>query len=292
MADLAVAPVPATGPLPPRVPNGRRQRPGRTGLALRTVAVLYVGILVVVPLGVVVYRTFQPGFTAFREALSDGSAVHAFQVTAVVAGLAVVINTVFGVAVAILLARYRFPGRRLLSAFVDLPVAVSPIVVGLALVLVYGPSGWFGPTLQDHGLQVIGAKPGMVLATVFVALPLVVRAVAPVLEQAGTEQEQAAASLGANAAARFLRITLPTIRTALAYGVVLSLARCLGEYGAVLIVSGNIDGETETAPLRIGNLVDSERDPNSAYAIAFVLVLAALGAIIVSAHIRRRREAQ
>src|SRR4051812_3599139 len=159
------------------------------------------------------------------DALQDPDTQHAFQVTAVVAGSAVVIDTVFGVAVAILLVRYRFPGRRLLSAFIDLPIAVSPIVVGLALLLVYSPTGWFGTLTQDH---VITAKPGMVLATVFVSLPLVARAIVPVLEQAGLDQDQAATSLGANAFTRFVRITLPTIRIALAYGVVLALARCIG----------------------------------------------------------------
>ncbi|HEV7203418.1 MAG TPA: sulfate ABC transporter permease subunit [Jatrophihabitans sp.] len=284
MADVAIAPAPAVRPA--RRPDSTRAAP-----VLRTVAVLYVGILVLVPLALIAYRTFQPGLGEFLSALSRPDAVHAFQVTAAVAGSAVVIDVVFGVAVAILLARYRFPGRRLLSAFIDLPVAVSPIVVGLALVLVYGPNGWFGGSLAGSPLQVINAKPGMVLATVFVSLPLVVRAVVPVLDQAGVEQEQAASSLGANSVQRFLRITLPTIRVALAYGTVLSIARCLGEFGAVLVVSGNVAGETETATLRIGNLIDQEQDTQSAYAIAFVLVLAALAAIVVSAYIRRRRPA-
>lgn len=250
---------------------------------------LYVGVLVLLPLALVGYRTFQPGLAGFFTALTDPYAVHAFQVTGVVAGTALVIDTVFGVAVAILLARYRFPGRRLLSAFIDLPVAVSPIVVGLALVLVYGPTGWFGPFLESHGVMVIAAKPGMVLATAFVSLPLVVRAVVPVLEQAGLEQEQAAASLGANAVTRFLRITLPTIRAALAYGIVLTLARCIGEYGAVLVVSGNIQGETETATLRIDSLVETELNTDAAYAVTFVLVLVAIAAILASAFIRSRK---
>ncbi len=289
MADLAIAPTPASAPPLPK-PTGRPA--SNAARALRVVVVLYVGILVLVPLGIIAYRTFKPGLTEFFDALSDPNAVKAFEVTGVVAGLAVLIDIVFGVGAAILLARYRFPGRRLLSALIDLPVAVSPIVVGLALVLVYGTSGWFGGSLDGSPLQIINAKPGMVLATVFVSLPLVVRAVVPVLEQAGMDQEQAAASLGANAFQRFVRITLPTIRVALAYGAVLSIARCLGEYGAVLVVSGNVEGDTQTATLRIGTLVDGEQDVNSAYAIAFVLVLAALAAIIVSAYIRRRREAK
>jgi sulfate transport system permease protein len=246
---------------------------------------LYVGLLVLVPVAVLVYRALKPGLGDLFNSLSEPQTQHAFQVSAVVAASAVIIDTIFGIAVAILLVRYRFPGRRLLSAFIDLPIAVSPIVVGLALILVYSPSGWFGSVTQD---QVINAKPGMVLATVFVSLPLVARAVIPVLEHAGTEQDQAAASLGANAFTRFWRITLPTIRVALAYGVVLALARCLGEYGAVLVVSGNIIGQTETAPLHINTDLQNF-DDNGAYAIALVLMLIAFAAILAGAYIRRRQ---
>ena len=286
MVDATLGPIaPMTAARP--VHSGRG-----TGWTLRAVALLYVGVLVLVPVAVIVYRTFDPGLGAFFDALRDPDTQHAFQVTAAVAGAAVVINTVFGIAVAVLLARYRFPGKRLLSAFVDLPVAVSPIVVGLALVLVFGPTGWFGPFLDDHGVVVIGAKPGMILATAFVSLPLVVRALVPVLEQFGLEQEQAAASLGADAFTRFRRITLPTIRVALSYGVVLSIARCVGEYGAVLVVSsGGIAGANETASVRIGNLIDNDQNYDAAYAVAFVLMLIAFLAILVAGWIRRRGKA-
>ena len=273
-------------PLAPTPASRRRERPGPASLGLRTLSIVYVGLLVLVPVGVLVYRALQPGLGKMLDALKNSQTEHAFQVTAIVAGSAVVIDTVFGVAVAILLVRYRFPGRRLLSAFIDLPIAVSPIVVGLALILVYSPTGWFGTLTADH---VINAKPGMVLATVFVSLPLVARAVVPVLEQAGLEQDQAAASLGANAFSRFVRITLPTIRIALAYGIVLSLARCIGEYGAVLVVSGNIVGQTETAPTHI-NTALADFDKTSAYAIALVLMLIAFGAILVGALIRRKQK--
>jgi sulfate transport system permease protein len=286
VADTAVAPA---------LVRSRGAAPGEIGRVatswgLRALAIGYVGVLVLVPVVVILYRTFEPGLGRFLDALRDPNAQHAFEVTAIVAGSAVVINTVFGIAVAILLVRYRFPGRRLLSAFIDLPIAVSPIVVGLALVLVFGTTGWFGPFLEQNGVPVIGAKPGMVLATAFVSLPLVVRAIVPVLEQNGMDQEQAAASLGANALDRFRRITLPTIRVALTYGVVLSLARSIGEYGAVLVVSNNIEGSTETAPLRISNLVENVQDPASAYAVTFVLIMIAFAAIFVSAWIRRRQE--
>jgi sulfate/thiosulfate transport system permease protein len=267
-----------------------RTRLTSTALGLRAFAVAYVGALVLVPLVVVTWRSLRHGFGVFADALADPATQHAFQVTLVVAGVAVVLDTVFGVAAAILLARYRFPGKRLINAVIDLPVAVSPIVVGLALVLVYGPSGWFGDSLTDTPFQVIYAKPGMVLATVFVSLPLVVRAVLPVLARAGIEQDQAAASLGADAVTRFRRITLPTIRVALLYGVVLTIARCLGEYGAVLVVSGNVEGQTETVPLRIDTLYSTDLRPDAAYALTFLLLLIALVAILIAAWIRRRQE--
>jgi sulfate transport system permease protein len=212
--------------------------------------------------------------------------MHALRLTVMVSVVAVVINTVFGVGISILLVRYRFPGRRALNALVDLPLAVSPIVVGLSLVLVYGGrDGWFGPALEDAGFQVIYATPGIVLATVFVALPLVVREVVPVLEEVGIEQEQAAWSLGANALQTFRRITLPSIRWAVVYGVVLSLARSLGEFGAVKVVSGNVLGETRTA-----TLVVEEKylnfDKGGAYATAFLLVLVSVACIVVVSFVR------
>lgn len=257
-------------------------------VGMRAVALSYVTVLVLLPVAVLSYRALQPGLGALSDALRDPAAQHAFQVTFIVAGISLLIDTVFGIAVAILLVRYRFPGRRLLSAIIDLPIAVSPIVVGLALVLVYSPTGWFGPFEESNGIAVINAKPGMVLATVFVSLPLVARAIMPVLEQVGTDQDQAAASLGANAITRFRRITLPTIRVALAYGMVLALARCIGEYGAVLVISGNIEGQTQTVPLKIGDdFQQFGRDQG--YALAFVLVLIAFAAILLGAYIRRRQ---
>jgi sulfate transport system permease protein len=285
VADAAITPA-ATLTRPPRA--RRRERATGATFGLRSVALIYVTLLVVVPVIVLSYRALKPGIGAFFDSLNEPAAQHAFQVTFIVAGISVLIDTVFGIAVAILLVRYRFPGRRLLSAIIDLPIAVSPIVVGLALILVYSPTGWFGPFEESNGIAVINAKPGMVLATVFVSLPLVARAIIPVLEQVGTDQDQAAASLGANAVTRFRRITLPTIRIALAYGMVLALARCIGEYGAVLVISGNIEGQTQTAPLKIGDdFQQFGRDQG--YALAFVLVLIAFAAILVGAYIRRRQ---
>jgi len=257
-------------------PAVRRRGRGRAGRwLLRSVAVLYVAILVAVPLALVFQRTIADGADAFWEAISAPDAVHAFVITAQIALIAVAINTVFGLGVALLLARYRFAGRRLFNLLLDIPVSVSPIVVGLALVLVYGPTqGWFGPPLSDAGVQVIFALPGMVLATCFVTLPLVVREIVPVLQEEGLDQDVAARSLGANSWQRFGRVTLPTIRWALAYGVVLSLARAIGEYGAVRVVSGDVIGQTQTATLRVGDL--AEQGEPGAYQISLVLVLFAV----------------
>jgi sulfate transport system permease protein len=248
--------------------------------------VLYLFFLVAWPVSLVAQRTFKGGLQTLTDVLSDPEVTSALRLTIVVALAAVVINTVFGLAMSILLVRYEFPGKRLLSALVDLPLAVSPIVVGLALVLVYGGrDGWFGPTLESAGFQVIYATPGIIMATVFVALPLVIRELVPVLESIGTDAERAAHTLGASAWQTFWRITFPAIRWALVYGVVLSLARSLGEFGAVKIVSGNLLGRTRTA-----TLVVEEKylnfDKGGAYATAFLLALVSVACIVVVAIIR------
>lgn len=253
-------------------------------------AICYVGVLVLVPVVFVCWRTFEHGVAPVWDAITQPDVVHAFQVTAIVTGTAVVLNTVFGVGMALLIARYRFPGRRLLDALIDLPLALSPVVVGLALVLVYGQAGWLGRGLASAGFQVIYAIPGMVLATAFVSLPLVVREVLPVLQEAGTDQEQAAQSLGANALQRFWRITLPTIRWALAYGVVLSLARSLGEFGAVKIVSGNLLNETQTTTLIVEQRYQ-DFDENGAYAASFVLMATAILCMVITSLIRPKEDA-
>ena len=223
-------------------------------------------------------------------ALQDPDVVHALKLTVEVSVIAVAINLVFGVGMSLLLVRKEFPGKRVLSALIDLPLAVSPVVVGLALVLVYnGSFGWFGPTLEAHGIQVIFAKPGIIMATTFVALPLVIREVVPVLDEFGTEQEQAANSLGATALQTFWRITLPGIRWAIVYGVVLSLARSLGEFGAVKIVAGSVIGETQT-----GTMVVQEKYQNfqqeTAYSVSFLLVVAAVLCLVVVALLRPKEE--
>src|SRR5882762_7846345 len=241
---------------------------------LRAVAVGYVAVLVAMPLVVVVWRTIDQGASTFWDAISAPDAVHAYQVTAEVAGL---------------LARYRFPGRSLLNVLIDVPISISPIIVGLALVLVFGwTTGWFGSELQNAGIQVIFSTPGMVLATAFVCLPLVVREVLPVLEEEGIEQDQAARSLGANALQRLVRITLPTIRWALAYGVVLSIARALGEFGAVRVVSGDVSGQTQTLTLVVDER--AEQFEPGAYQLSMVLIAVSAICIVVISLIRPRGE--
>jgi sulfate transport system permease protein len=256
----------------------------------RVLVILYVGVLVLVPLFVVTYRTVSEGWSAFVDAMTSSEAITAFRLTFEIAIAAVVINTVFGVGVALLITRYRFWGRRLLGPLTDLSVSVSPIVVGLALVLVYGPlSGWFGKGLASAGFQVIFALPGMIMATAFVSMPLVLREVIPVLEEEGIDQEQAAKVLGASGWQRFRRITLPVIRPALAYGIVLSLARCIGEFGAVRVVSGNVGGasQTMTVPLLIQQ--QSEFFAHGTYQLSFVLIVITVLAIAVVS-IRRKKE--
>ena len=296
MADIALVDVPHVDPdedqrsaidEPTRRP--RREHAPRRGVGtyvLRTFVIVYLFFLVAWPVSLVAQRTFEGGLENLRGILEDPAAMQSIRLTVVVAAIAVVINTVFGVAISLLLVRYEFRGKRLLSALVDLPLAVSPVVVGLALVLVYGGrGGWFGPTLESAGFQVIYATPGIVMATVFVALPLVIREVAPVLEEVSTDAERAAHTLGANAWQTFWRITFPAIRWAVVYGVVLSLARSLGEFGAVKVVSGNLLGKTRTATLMVEEKY-LNFDKGGAYATAFLLALVSVACIVVVAIIR------
>jgi sulfate transport system permease protein len=267
----------------------REPRPVRW--LLRLVAVGYLFLLVVWPVSLVAKHTFADGTRGIRTALADPVVTDALELTAIVAVTAVVINLVFGVGISLLLVRYEFPGKRLLSVLIDVPLSVSPIVVGLALLLVYSSrDGWFGPTLDEAGVQVVFATPGMVMATVFVALPLVIREVVPVLEEIGDDQEQAARSLGANAVQTFRRITLPSIRWAVLYGVVLSLARSLGEFGAVKVVSGNVVQQTQTATLVVEQKYQSF-EQSTAYAAAFMLAFAAVLCLVIVSVIRPREKA-
>jgi sulfate transport system permease protein len=260
-------------------------RPAR--LLLRFIALGYLAAVLLVPVGAVVWRAFGDGIAPVWQAITTPDALHAFWLTTLIAAIAVPLNTLFGVACAVVLVRQRFPGRRLLDAIIDLPFAISPVVIGLALVLVYGQAGWLGSWLAERGIQVIFSLPGMVIATVFVSLPYVVREVVPVLREVGTEQEEAAWTLGAGSLRSFLLVTLPSIRWGVAYGVVLTTARALGEFGAVSIVSGRLAGQTETLTLYVENRFEGF-DLVGAYSAA--LVLAALALLILLAMTRLNRK--
>ena len=253
---------------------------------LRLVAIGYVFMLVAWPVSFVVKDTFADGVTTLLETLADPLVRSALLLTVEVAFWAVVINLVFGVSISILLVRHEFPGKRVLSALIDVPLSVSPVVVGLALLLVYnGRTGWFGPTLEGLGYQVIFSTPGMIMATCFVALPLVIREVVPVLTEIGDDQEQAARSLGASGRQTFWRITLPSIKWAVVYGVVLSLARSLGEFGAVKIVSGNFTGQTQTATLVVEQKYQNFQQA-TAYSVSFLLAFISVLCIVVVSLLR------
>ncbi|WP_322937701.1 sulfate ABC transporter permease [Nocardioides bizhenqiangii] len=253
---------------------------------LRLLALGYVFLLVAWPVSTIVREAFGDGLGTFVDIFSDEEAVNALILTAQVALQAVAINLVFGVGISLLLVRYEFPGKRVLSALIDLPMAVSPVVVGLSLLLVYnGRDGWFGTHLEEWGIQIIFSGTGMIMATCFVALPLVIREVVPVLTEIGDDQEQAARSLGANARQTFLRITLPSIKWAVVYGVVLSLARSLGEFGAVKIVSSGVANQTQTATLLVEKQYQSF-DQDGAYAVSFVLAFASVLCIVVVSLLR------
>ena len=251
----------------------------RSRIALRTVALSYLAVLLVLPVGFIFFRTFEDGLVPVWQAMTEPEAIHALYLTSIMVLIAVPLNAAFGILTAILLVRHDFRGKPLLNGLIDLPFAVSPVIIGLSLILVYGIDGWLGQPLAALGIQIIFSVPGMILATIFVSLPFVVREVAPVLKEIGTEQEEAASTLGASGWQTFWRVTLPAIRWGVAYGVVLSTARALGEFGAVSIVSGKLVGQTETLPLRVENQFHNF-DITGAYVAAFMLALLALGTLL------------
>lgn len=267
----------------------------RAKLSLRAVALLYLFLMLLLPLGVVFGRTFEHGFGVAWGWMTTPAAISAFWLSVTMAAIAVPLNTLFGIVCALILVRRRGRAAAILDALIDLPFLVSPVIVGLALTLVYGETGWFGSWFSDRGIQIIYAVPGMVLATVFVSLPFVVREVAPVLVEVGDDQEQAAATLGASAWQTFWRVTLPSIRWGVAYGVVLSTARALGEIGAVLVVSSNVAGSTLTLPLLVYQR-DSQPGAQSitgAYAAATELAVMSLVVLLaMTLFAPRRHEAK
>jgi sulfate/thiosulfate transport system permease protein len=256
-------------------------------LGLRFFAVGYLSMLLLIPVGMIFYRAFEHGAGAAWDAVTTPEALHAFYLTILIAAIAVAANTIFGIGCALLLVRTKFRGKALLNAAIDLPFAISPVVIGLSLYLLYGREGWFGGWLLDNGIQILFSLPGMVLATIFVSLPFVVREVVPVLHEIGDEQEQAAQTLGANWWQTFRRVTLPAIRWGVAYGVVLATARALGEFGAVAIVSGRVSGDTETAPLWVWREF-GQFNLTGAYTASLVLALIAIGTLLAMNSFKRK----
>ncbi len=264
---------------------------GIARVALICAAVVYVALLLIAPLGGIAWAVGQAGVDMIVGTLVMEDVQHAFVLTVVIAVIAVSVTTIFGVIAALVLARDRFPGRRLLSALVDLPLAVSPVIVGLMVVVLFGRSGWLEGFFAARGIQIIFALPSMVLVTIFICIPFVIREIAPVLEQLGTEEEDAARTLGASSFQAFARVTLPNIRWALLYGVALTSARALGEIGAVLIVSGQIQGHTETATLYIYRALE-EREDASAFVVAVVLATVSIVMLAAIELFKRRQSAR
>jgi sulfate/thiosulfate transport system permease protein len=259
----------------------------RRQLGLRVIALGYLALLLLAPVAMIFYRTFEHGLSPVWNAVTAPNAEHAFWLSIKIVAIAVPLNTAFGIGMALLLERGRFRGKWLLGLLVDLPFAISPVVVGLALVLVYGKTGWFGDWLSEQGIQVIFSVPGMVIATAVVSLPFVVRETMPVLRELGIDAEQAAETLGASRWQTFWRITLPGIRWGIVYGVVLTTARALGEFGAVSIVSGRIEGQTQTLPLYVQDRFENF-DSTGAYTAAIVLAVLALATLLMMNLLARR----
>ena len=287
LLDAPVILVPIVATVKRLAPPITRVRGDRDPLWLRWTLTLLalgvLGLLVVVPVVNVFVNAFGNGVTAyFRALFADVNTRHAMLLTLTVAPIAVVLNTIFGVAAAWALARFQFRGRALLIALIDLPFSVSPVVAGLVFVLLFGLQGWFGPWLQAHGIRVIFATPGLILVTTFVTVPFVARELLPVLEANGPEEELAALSLGASGWQMFWRITVPHIRIGLLYGVILCNARAMGEFGAVYVVSGRIGGQTDTIPIQVQKLFDTPGHNGlpAAFALASVLTLLALVTLI------------
>ena len=267
---------------------GQADRAARTRrLGVRVIALGYLALLLLAPVAMIFYRTFEHGLEPVWRAVTASNFQHALWLSLEVVAIAVPLNTIFGIGMALLLERGRVKGKAVLGMLIDLPFAISPVVVGLALVLVYGQTGWFGGWLGGHGLQVIFSVPGIVFATAVVSLPFVARETIPVLRELGTDAEQAAATLGASGWQTFWRVTLPGIRWGVVYGVVLATARALGEFGAVSVVSGRIEGQTQTLPLYVQDRFENF-DITGAYAAAVVLALLALATLLAMSLLTRR----
>ncbi|MGZ4527750.1 MAG: sulfate ABC transporter permease subunit CysW [Mycobacterium sp.] len=265
----------------------------RVRYLIRFVALAYIFVLLVVPVALILWRTFRPGFGQFFDWVSTPAAISALNLTLLVVAIVVPLNVVFGIPTALVLARNRFRGKGVLQAVIDLPFAVSPVIVGVALILLWGSAGAFGVVEKDLGFKIIFGLPGIVLASVFVTLPFVVREVEPVLHELGIDQEEAAAMLGSSWWQTFWRITLPSIRWGLTYGIVLTIARTLGEYGAVIMVSSNLPGKSQTLTLLVSDRYNRGAE-YGAYALSTLLMGVAVLVLIfqVILDIRQARAAR
>ena len=257
-------------------------------LLLRYLALGYLLVLLIVPVGLILWRTFSPGVGAFVANISTPAAISALQLSLIVVAIVVPLNVLFGVPTALVLARNKFRGKSMLQAVIDLPFAVSPVVVGVALILLWGSAGLFGFVENDLGFKIIFGFPGIVLASIFVTVPFVIREVEPVLHELGTDQEEAAATLGSSWWQTFWRITLPSIRWGLMYGVVLTVARTLGEFGAVIMVSSNLPGTSQTLTLLVSDRYNRGAE-YGAYAVSTLLMAVAVVVLVVQVILDARR---
>ncbi|HEU5105708.1 MAG TPA: sulfate ABC transporter permease subunit [Solirubrobacterales bacterium] len=261
--------------------------PSRWGL--RFLGLGYLTMLLLIPLVMIFWKTFEEGIGPPLDAITSPDGLHALKLSVVMVVIAVPLNTIFGIACALLLVRHKSKANPLIDGIINLPFAVSPVVIGLSLYLLYGTDGWFA-FLGEEGIKILFSVPGMVLASIFVSLPFVVRETVPVLQEIGTDQEQAASTLGANGRQTFWKITLPSIRWGVAYGVVLTTARVLGEFGAVTIVSGSISGETQTLPLFVEKQY-ANFNQTGAYGASLVLALLALITLFAMNLLKRKEDA-
>lgn len=273
---------------PPMQAKPSPERPSPLRLLLIAIAFIYVGALVIAPLATLLIGAFGQGLRSFAAALLHPHALHALGMTAVLVLIAAVFNTVFGTLIAYVLVRDNFRGKGFLNGLVDIPFAVSPVVAGFVLLSLFGRSGLLTPIAQKLGISIAFALPGMAIATIFVSLPFVIREVAPVLEELGTDQERAAHTLGASPATTFFRITLPSIKWGLAYGLTLTIARAMGEFGAVLIISGGVAGRTETATSFIYRALE-DRNEQGAHALSFLLIIVSVALLLIMDHFKRNR---
>ena len=267
-------------PEPPALHTRPTTEPGWVKWTLIGLGVAFMGLVIVLPLAVVFIEAFRKGLDAYFKTFNDRAALAAIQLTLTVAAIAVPLNLVFGVMAAWAIAKYEFRGKSFLITLIDLPFSVSPVVSGMVYVLIFGAQGWIGPWLHDHNIEIIFAVPGIVLATIFVTFPFIARELIPLMQDQGTQDEEAALSLGATGWQTFWRVTLPNIKWGLLYGVLLCNARAMGEFGAVSVVSGHIRGKTNTMPLHI-EILYNEYNFVGAFAIASLLALLALVTLLV-----------